>query len=195
MNVLIRAIERLVGLVGIAAALLIVPLVLATCWEVFSRYAAGAPTVWAYEVGYILTGSHFLLGLAYTLREGLHIRIDIFTGSMSPRTRAAIDAVTYAVVLPLLVWLAWMLGQYLVAGYARGERSGQSALNLPVWPFRLVFTLSFAMFALQVLAELLKSIGTIRTPAPAVPAPGTTAATAAAGAATSATPASAALDR
>ena len=28
------------------------------------------PTVWAYEVGYLLTGSHFLLGLAYTLREG-----------------------------------------------------------------------------------------------------------------------------
>jgi TRAP-type mannitol/chloroaromatic compound transport system permease small subunit len=162
---LIRSIERAVGGVGVFAALLIVPLVLATCWEVFSRYVMGAPTVWAYEVGYILTGSHFLLGLAYTLREGLHIRIDVFTGSMSPRTRALIDIVAYAIVLPLLAWLAWMLLQYLVAGYARGERSGQSALNLPVWPFRAVFFVSFLLFALQVLAELLKSVDRVLLPA------------------------------
>ena len=164
MNRLIRVIERVVGAVGVFAALLIVPLVLATCWEVFSRYAAGAPTAWAYEVGYVLTGSHFLLGLAYTLRQGLHIRIDIFSGSMSPRTRAAIDTVVYALVLPVLAWLAWTLFEYLAAGWARGERSGQSALNLPVWPFRLVFVTSFALLALQVLAELLKSVARLRSP-------------------------------
>jgi TRAP-type mannitol/chloroaromatic compound transport system permease small subunit len=165
MRPLIRGIERLVGTVGIAAAMLLVPLVLATCWEVFSRYVLDQPTVWAYEVGYILTGSHFLLGLAYTLREGLHIRIDIFTGSMSPRTRALLDTIAYSIVLPLLAWLAWMLLQYLIAGYARGERSGQSALNLPVWPFRVVFFVSFLLFALQVFVELLKSIDRVRLPA------------------------------
>lgn len=166
MRPLIRGIERLVGTVGIAAAMLLVPLVLATCWEVYSRYVLGAPTVWAYEVGYLLTGSHFLLGLAYTLREGLHIRIDVFTGAMSPRTRAAIDAIAYAVVLPLLAWIAWALLQYLLAGYARGERSGQSALNMPVWPFRVVFVVSFVLFSLQTLAELLKSIDRFLLPAP-----------------------------
>lgn len=165
MRPLIRGIERLVGTVGIAAAMLLVPLVLATSWEVFSRYAMGEPTIWAYEVGYILTGSHFLLGLAYTLREGLHIRIDIFTGSMSPRTRALLDSIAYAVMLPLLAWLSWMLLQYLIAGYVRGERSGQSALNPPVWPFRVVFFVSFVLFALQVLAELLKSVDRVRLPA------------------------------
>ena len=162
MHSLIRQIERVVTVVGIGAAMLLVPLVLATCWEVFSRYVMGAPTDWAYEVGYILTGSHFLLGLAYTLKQDLHIRIDVFTGFMSARTRAVIDAAAYTVMLPLLAWLAWMLGEYLVAGYVRGERSGQSALNPPVWPFRLVFTVSFALFALQVFAELLKSISRLR---------------------------------
>ena len=34
--------------------------------------------------------------------------------------------------------------------YTRDERTGQSALNAPVWPFRLVFAISFALFALQV---------------------------------------------
>lgn len=170
MQPLIRLIERVVTFVGLGAALLLVPLVLATCWEVFSRYVMGQPTAWAYEVGYILTGSHFLLGLAYTLRQDLHIRIDVFTGRMSPRTRALVDTLAYTVMLPLLVWLSWMLLEYLITGYTRGERSGQSSLNPPVWPFRLVFTVSFALLALQVLAELLKSVSRLRAPSCSSPA-------------------------
>ncbi len=162
MSFLIRLIERAVTVVGIGAALLLVPLVLATCWEVYSRYVMNAPTTWAYEVGYMLTGSHFLLGLAYTLKQDLHIRIDVFTGQMSARSRALIDTLAYSVMLPLLVWLSWMLLQYMVIGYSRDERSGQSAMNAPVWPFRLVFTVSFALFALQVFAEWLKSVGRLR---------------------------------
>ena len=65
---------------------------------------------------------------------------------------------------PRLTWRARRLGEDLLAGYVRGERSGQSSLNPPVWPFRLVFTVSFALFALQVLAELLKSIARISAP-------------------------------
>lgn len=157
MRALILGIERVVGVVGIAAAFLLVPLVLATCYEVVSRYTFDAPTVWAYEVGYILTGAHFLLGLAYTLRANEHIRIDIFSGKFSERTRARLDMLAYCIIVPLLLWLSWALFQYLMAGYLRGERSGQSALNLPVWPFRIVFTLAFVLFALQCIAEGLKT--------------------------------------
>lgn len=158
LSALIRFIERLVGSVGIFAALLLVPLTLATGWEVFSRYVMGAPTVWAYEVGYLLTGSHFLLGLAYTLRAGEHIRIDIFSGKFSPRTRAAIDVLAYCIVIPLLAWLAYALMQHFWTGWSRNERTGQSAMNLPVWPFRAVFVVSFVLFALQSLTELMKSV-------------------------------------
>ncbi|GAP35199.1 TRAP transporter small permease subunit [Piscinibacter sakaiensis] len=158
MKRLIGLAERWVLAIGILAALLLVPLVLATTWEVVARYAFGAPTIWAYEVGYTLTGSHFLLALAYTLRQGEHIRIDVLSGSLPPGARRAIDALVYALVLPILLWLTWTLWGYASSGYARGETSGQSALNLPVWPFRLVFTLAFATFALQVLCELAKTL-------------------------------------
>lgn len=163
MDGLVRVIERITGSIGIMASFAIVPLVVATCYEVFSRYVLDAPTVWAYEIGYILTGSHFLLGLAYTLAVGAHIRIDIFSGKFSPRTRAVIDLAAYAVILPLLVWLSYALFQHLATGYLRSERSGQSAMNLPVWPFRIVFFTAFTLLALQVLAEVIKSVRTLRT--------------------------------
>jgi TRAP-type mannitol/chloroaromatic compound transport system permease small subunit len=163
MNALIRSIERLTGGVGIVASLVIVPLVLATCYEVFARYIMQAPTVWAYEIGYILTGSHFLLGMAFTLQAGEHIRIDIFSGKFSARTRVVIDLVAYTVILPLMLWLTYALFQHLATGYLRSERSGQSAMNLPVWPFRIVFLVAFSLLALQILAEVIKTVRRFHT--------------------------------
>ena len=158
MLALIKNIERATSSVGIFASFAIVPLVLATCYEVISRYVLDSPTIWAYEVGYILTGSHFLLGMAYTLKKGEHIRIDIFSAAFSQRTRAIIDLVSYAVILPLMLWLTYALFGHLATGYLRNEHSGQSAMNLPVWPFRIVFLVAFALFALQILAEFLKTL-------------------------------------
>ena len=157
MDGLIKNIERVTGSVGILASFALVPLVLATCYEVISRYVLNAPTVWAYEIGYILTGSHFLLGMAYTLQCGEHIRIDIFSGKFPDRVRAVIDLIGYAITLPLMLWLTYALWGHLATGYLRNEHSGQSAMNLPVWPFRIVFFVAFTLLALQILAEVIKT--------------------------------------
>ena len=162
MDRLIRFVERITGSIGVLASFAIVPLVIATCYEVFARYVMDAPTAWAYEVGYILTGSHFLLGMAYTLRADAHIRIDIFSGHFTPRTRAIIDLAAFAVILPLMVWVTYTLFQYLMTGYLRNERSGQSAMNLPVWPFRIVFLVAFTLLALQLVAEVIKRARQLR---------------------------------
>ena len=162
MTFLVRSIERLTGSVGIFASLLLVPLVIATCYEVFARYVFGAPTIWAYEVGYFLTGSHFLLGLAFTLRSNEHIRIDIFSGHFTAKTRAIIDLVGYAITLPTMIWLSYALFQHLAQGYLRNERSGQSAMNMPVWPFRVVFFVAFTLLALQIIAEVIKAVRNLK---------------------------------
>ncbi len=158
MNSFIKNIERITGSLGILASFALVPLVLATCYEVVSRYAFNAPTIWAYEIGYILTGSHFLLGMAYTLQCGEHIRIDIFSGKFTERTRAVIDLAAYTIILPLMLWLTYALFGHLVTGYTRNEHSGQSAMNLPVWPFRIVFLVAFTLLALQIVAEIIKTV-------------------------------------
>jgi TRAP-type mannitol/chloroaromatic compound transport system permease small subunit len=159
---MIKAIERVTGSVGIMASFALVPLVLATCYEVFARYAFGQPTIWAYEIGYILTGAHFLLAMAFTLASDEHIRIDIFSGKFSQRTRATIDLLGYAVMLPLMTWISYAMWLHLAQGYLRNERSGQSALNLPVWPFRVIFFVAFVLFTLQVLAEVIKAVRRFR---------------------------------
>ena len=90
------------------------PLILATVYDVGARYLFNAPTQWAYEVGYMMMGAHALLGMAYTLREGGHIRIDAFSQTFSQthqgdhrprrlrRLRAALPALDDLVAVGLL---------------------------------------------------------------------------------------------
>jgi TRAP-type mannitol/chloroaromatic compound transport system permease small subunit len=158
MSPLVNRIERITTNIGIIAALTLVPLILTTTYEVLARYIFNAPTIWAYEVGYMLTGTHFLLGMAYTLQQGQFIRIDIFSQDMSEKTRAFIDLCAYSVILPLMMWLTYGLTSYLISGFIKNERSGQSAMNMVVWPFRVVFLIAFTLLALQVYAEFMKSL-------------------------------------
>ena len=157
-----RLIDRLSGAVGVLAAWLVVPLILALCWEVFARYVMNAPTIWAYEIGYLLTGSSWPLGLAYALSRGAHIRVDVLTTRMSARAKALVDVALYAlIVLPFVTWLVYALEGRVVAAIRSGERSGQSAWNPVVWPFRLVILTAFTLLTIQVVVEIMRGVRTI----------------------------------
>jgi TRAP-type mannitol/chloroaromatic compound transport system permease small subunit len=143
----------------------VIPLIVASCYEVFSRYVLGAPTLWAYEVGYMAMGTHFLIGLAYTLREREHVRVDFLYSHVSLRKRALIDAFTYAVLLlPLAGWLTVGFWDKVQKAYESQERSGMSAFNPVIWPFRLVMCTAFALLFLQAIAELLRCYEVFRKP-------------------------------
>jgi len=159
MAALVRLIERITVRAGLIIAWVVFPLILATCYEVFSRYALNAPTIWAFELGYMTMGVHALIGAAYALRERSHIRIDVFYTHFSDRTKAIIDTAGYVFLfMPAVCWLTYALWDYLAVAYLSGERSGQSAWNPVIWPFRLAFFLGYLLLALQGVAELIKCV-------------------------------------
>ena len=63
---------------GLWIAWLNLPLVLAVSYEVVARYFFNAPTIWVFDVTYMLYGTIFMLGAAYALHKGAHIRTDFF---------------------------------------------------------------------------------------------------------------------
>lgn len=160
---MVRIIERISNATGVIAAWLIAPLVFAAVYEVIARYVFNAPTIWAYEIGYLMTGSSFLLGMAYALNRDAHIRIDVLSAMLSQRTKALVDLVCYVVLLiPFLAWLTHLLWTRAYDAMISGEKSGQSAWNPPLWPFRTVFFLAFALLLLQVIAEVIKCVRRLR---------------------------------
>ncbi len=160
METLLRWIDRVTGGAGIIAGWLIVPIIFATAYEVFSRYVLHAPTIWAFEVGYMAMGANFLFGIAYTLREKGHIRIDVLYGHLfSRKTQAVVSLLGYLVLLLPAAWLlSDALWTYAYQAAQTMEKSGQSAWNPVIWPFRMAFFGGFALLLLQGIAETIRAV-------------------------------------
>jgi TRAP-type mannitol/chloroaromatic compound transport system permease small subunit len=160
----IRLIDRITLWTGHAFAFLVVPLVVANTVEVFMRYALNSPTDWAIQATVMCYGSLFMLGAAYALQKGAHVRTDMFWEKFSDRTKGIIDGIAYAVLfLPSMAILCYLsLGEFVYA-WSIGERSTMTAWQPPLWPFRAVVPLTAALLFVQGISELMKSLWAART--------------------------------
>ena len=137
---------------------LIVPLVVGLTYEVLARYVFHAPTIWAYDVAYMLYGSHFMLGAAYTLYKGGHIRTDIFYQNWSVRTCGAVDAILYLFLFfPGIALFFWMGLQEALHSWDIREVSDASPWRPIIYPFKAVIPIALALLFIQGVSEFLKS--------------------------------------
>lgn len=160
----IGALDRFSERAGAALALLIVPLIGATAYEVVARYAFDAPTTWAYEFIYMVCAAMFMLGAAYALRTGAHVRTDFFWSKWPLRVRAAIDAFAYIVFFFPGIALFMLVGiEAAWSAFALDERSPETAWRPPLWPLKAVVPLAAALLLAQGAAELAKCLCALRS--------------------------------
>ncbi len=160
----IRTIDRITGILGHAVALLVVPLVLANTVEVFMRYFLRQPTAWAADVTVMSFGALFMLGAAYALREGAHVRTDMLWDKFSDRKKGIIDSVAFVVFFfpTMAILFALSLEEFLYS-WDIDERSTLSTWQPIIWPLRGVIPLAALLLMLQGASELLKSLWAART--------------------------------
>ncbi len=154
----VTVIDRITGAFAGLVAWIVVAMVAALVYEVAMRYVFNAPTIWAYDVTYMAYGTHFMLGSAYALLRGAHIRTDIFYQSWSVRTRGIVDATLYLLFFfPGMIFYFWMGWQEFVHAFEIGERSDASPWRPPIWPFKGVIPLAVLLMTVQGVSEFLKS--------------------------------------
>ena len=145
--------------VGKAFAWMIFPMVGSLVYEVFARYLFSSPTVWATDMTFMLYGSFFMLGAAYTLQRQGHIRTDFFYRLWSVRRQGLIDALLYLFCffpgIGIFLWIGW---DYAYDSCMRAERIVTSPWMPPIYPFKLVIPVSTALLLLQGVSEFLKSV-------------------------------------
>jgi TRAP-type mannitol/chloroaromatic compound transport system permease small subunit len=140
-------------------AWMILPLALGLAYEVVARYGFNAPTLWAYDLSYMLYGSHFMLGAAYALVRGAHVRTDFFYEKYSDRKKGAIDATAYLVFFfpAMAMFFASSIDDAYYA-WQIGELSEQTAWRPVLWPFKATVPLAALLLMIQGVSELLKSL-------------------------------------
>lgn len=154
----VRTIDGVSEWSGRLFAWLILPMVGGLTYEVIVRYLFHAPTIWAYDITYMLYGSHFMLGAAYTLLKGGHIRTDIFYERWTPRQQALVDAVLYLFLFfPGMAFFFWMGWEEAARSWMILEKSDASPWRPPLYPFKTVIPVAALLLILQGVSEFLKS--------------------------------------
>jgi TRAP-type mannitol/chloroaromatic compound transport system permease small subunit len=160
----IEVIDTIAEWCGRTVAWLIIPMTIAVTWEVVARHFFRAPTIWAFDVTYMLYGTHFMIGTAYTLKRAGHVRTDMLYHNWSIQRQNAIDAIGYLFFFfPAMVLLFYFGWQEFHHAWSIGETSDASPWRPIVYPFKGVIPLTALLLLLQGVAELLKSIYAIRT--------------------------------
>jgi TRAP-type mannitol/chloroaromatic compound transport system permease small subunit len=160
----VRAIDRFTDISGTVVAWLNVPMMLCVSYEVIMRYAFDAPTIWVFDVTYMLYGTIFMLGAAYALLKGAHIRTDFFFERWTTRTRGIIDSTAYLVFffpsIFVFLLITWGEGWY---AFQIGETSEQTPWRPLLWPFKMVIPLACLLLLIQGVSETIKSLWAVRT--------------------------------
>jgi len=129
-----------------------------TALIVVLRYGFNIGSIMAQESVIYMHGALFLLGAAYALKTGAHVRVDIFYRNFDPRTKAWVNSVGGIVfLLPLCVFILVSSWDYVSESWGMRERSPEPGGIPAVYLLKSLLPLAAINLALQGVAEILRS--------------------------------------
>lgn len=186
----VRAIDAMNRFIGRIAMYLIFALVGVLLWSSISKTFFN-PSLWTLETAQFVMVAYYILGGPYSIQMGSNVRMDLFYGAWSLKTKAWVDAFT---VLFLMFYLgvlfygavsstAYSLGYFglepfqffgdllktlMIEGLDAAsaklgylERSS-TAWRPFLWPVKTILCLGVFLMLLQCLAELFRDLGRLR---------------------------------
>ena len=157
MSGFVRFVDRLSLCVGHAFGWSILILTFGIAYEVFVRYVLHSPTVWAYDIGYMMYGALFLMAGPYTLSRNGHVRGDFIYRLWSPRRQAMVDFVLYILfLLPgslALIYSGWF---FAAQSWRFRESSIFSPAGVPIYPMKTLIPIAGVLLVLQTAAEMVR---------------------------------------
>jgi len=170
MQKLASRIEAISEWTGRQVAWLLPMLVLLIVYDVAMRYLFNSGSVALQELEWHLFALLFLLGGAYTLKHGDHVRVDILHHPdwMTPARKAWVDVVGGLVfLLPFCVLIIMASWPFVLNAFNYAEGSPDPG-GLPYrFLLKAAIPVSFGLLLLQGVASILRAIAVIRAGQPA----------------------------
>ena len=158
LHTLVRYIDAFTDRLGRWLAWLSLAMALLTATVVVLRYGFNTGSIAAQEAVTYMHGTLFMLGAAYALKSGAHVRVDIFYRNFSPRTRAWVNSLGGIVFLmPMCGFIFFSSLGYVAESWSIRETSPEPGGIPAVFLLKSVIPLMAASLFLQGLAETLRS--------------------------------------
>lgn len=153
-KVFLKAIDGLSEWTAKLASFLIIPLTGVMMYEIFMRYFFADPTLFAYDMSWMLYGVYGAMGLAYCHLNQGHVRVDFLYSLLTPRRKAFIEVVFYIIFyFPLFYVLIRYTGENVIDSWAIRETASGSIWRPPVYPFKTLVWIGFVLLFLQGVVE------------------------------------------
>ncbi len=159
----IKFADAVSGWFGKMFAWLVILMVAGTSYEVFMRYVLNKPTPWALDVSFIMYGTLFMMGGAYTLSVGGHVRGDFLYRLWQPRTQARVDLVLYILFFfPGVLALVFAGWKYAARSWSYAEVSVNSPAGIPIYQFKTIIAVAGVLLVIQGIAQVMRCLIAIR---------------------------------
>ena len=155
-----RFIDRCNLRLGRAVAWLTLLMALATAAVVGLRYILGQNTILLQEGVGALHGLVLMLGIAYTLLEKGHVRVDILHNRLDGRRRRMVDGFGHVVLLLPVAALIFLTSLPYVAQSWRVAEGSAEVGGLPgVYLLKALIPVMAVLLFAQGVSELIKTLG------------------------------------
>ncbi|MCP3868134.1 MAG: TRAP transporter small permease subunit [Gammaproteobacteria bacterium] len=145
--------------VGRAISWFTLLMVLVTFLVVVLRYLFNIGWIAMQESVTYMHAAVFMLGAAYTMKHGGHVRVDLIYRGLSPRKKAWVDLFgSLLLLLPVCGFITWVSWEYIAASWSVWETS-QEAGGIPaVFLLKTVILVMSVLMVLQGISQFLRSL-------------------------------------
>jgi TRAP-type mannitol/chloroaromatic compound transport system permease small subunit len=156
----VRIVDSFNRKVGIFAMMLVFVMLAILGYSSVSK-AFLLPANWTLESAQFVMAAYYMLGGAFAMQMGDHVRMDLFYGNWSPRRKAATDIVTSICLFGFLGFLLY--GGISSTTYAlQYNEKSYSSWAPYMAPIKIVMVIGIILMLLQSLSSLIKDIATAR---------------------------------
>ena len=143
--------------VGTIAKYLLILIMAALSFEVIARYIFNSPTIWAQDMSRQFLCAMGALGGAFALLYNQHVRVDVFWGSWSDKTRGIVDICTSFL---FFIFMAFMVYQSIIMAqdsWMFQERAA-TVFAPPLYYVKTLIPIGAILLLLQGIAKLIHDI-------------------------------------
>ncbi|WP_415398345.1 TRAP transporter small permease subunit [Sulfurimonas sp. CS5] len=148
-------IDKSIKYLGYFTAFILAILVLLVVYDATARYLFSTGSIALQELEWHLFDFIILFGIAYTLKENAHVRVDIFYASYSEKTKAIVNIISLVFfILPFSFLIIYISIDFVALSFAQSEASSNPGGLKYRFIVKSLLPLSFVFLTLVALKDV-----------------------------------------
>ena len=148
-------IDKLIKYLGYFTAVILAMLVLLVVYDATARYLFSTGSIALQELEWHLFDIIILFGIAYTLREGSHVRVDIFYANYKAKTKALVNLISSVFfILPFSALIIYIGIDFVHLSFIQNECSSNPGGLEYRFLVKALLPVSFVFLAFQAFSDI-----------------------------------------